>query len=308
MSGGQVRSGRSVPAPGRPFYARALSLRHLNPGGVLCFLFFEGTIALGVLLALAELTTWWSVLVLPVTVAAMVKINDAVAGALVRSGSRSRGPSGAFQGPGTGASQPVHSAPGQPVVGRAAVSGAGRGASGAAVPVGPEAPPHRGSVYHGGFPYRGNGPVNSGIGSAAGPGPGPIAGHGGYAAHVGPPASPVAGPLRPAVPGQVDGPGPAQRRERVERTDPQRYGAHHRDSGRISVAEPTAPGMRSPNSPPIGFADPARRRAEEQHTGWTAERTEPESERQESAERADHPAAPRSPDSRGRQSADRRYG
>ncbi|MCO1597363.1 hypothetical protein M8C17_19615 [Micromonospora sp. RHAY321] len=69
----------------RPLYARLLGLRFVNPGGVLCFLFFEGTIALAVLLALAELVTWWAVLVLPAVVAAMVKLNDMVAAMVVRS-------------------------------------------------------------------------------------------------------------------------------------------------------------------------------------------------------------------------------
>ncbi|MEH0933011.1 hypothetical protein [Micromonospora sp. CPCC 205558] len=69
----------------RPLYARLLGLRFVNPGGVLCFLFFEGAIALAVLLALAELVTWWAVLVLPVVVAAMVKLNDMVAAIVVRS-------------------------------------------------------------------------------------------------------------------------------------------------------------------------------------------------------------------------------
>ncbi|PWR08045.1 hypothetical protein DKT68_17125 [Micromonospora acroterricola] len=69
----------------RPLYARLLGLRFVNPGGVLCFLFFEGTVALAVLLALAELVTWWAVLVLPAVVAAMVKLNDMVAAIVVRS-------------------------------------------------------------------------------------------------------------------------------------------------------------------------------------------------------------------------------
>ena len=62
-----------------PLYARVLRLRHIQPGGLLCFLFFEGSVALGVLLALAELAPWWSALVLPVAVALMVKVNDLVA-------------------------------------------------------------------------------------------------------------------------------------------------------------------------------------------------------------------------------------
>ncbi|TWJ20024.1 hypothetical protein [Micromonospora endolithica] len=70
---------------GRPLYARVLRLRVVNPGGVLCFVFFEGAVALAALLALAELVTWWSLLILPATVAAMVKVNDMVAERVVRS-------------------------------------------------------------------------------------------------------------------------------------------------------------------------------------------------------------------------------
>lgn len=66
-----------------PLYARMLRLRHLAPSGLLCFVFLEGAVVLGVLLALAELVSWWGVVVLPVTVALMVKFNDLVAGAIV---------------------------------------------------------------------------------------------------------------------------------------------------------------------------------------------------------------------------------
>ncbi|MEV4483623.1 hypothetical protein [Micromonospora coxensis] len=69
----------------RPLYARALGLRFVNPGGVLCFVFFEGAVALAVLLALAELVSWWAVPVLPLAVAVMVKLNDMVAEWVVRS-------------------------------------------------------------------------------------------------------------------------------------------------------------------------------------------------------------------------------
>jgi hypothetical protein len=88
-------TGHAVPPPAdarhRPLYARTLGLRHLNPSGLLCFLFFEGTIALALLLALAELVTWWGMVVLPVSVAVMVKINDVVAGVLSRSSANSPG-------------------------------------------------------------------------------------------------------------------------------------------------------------------------------------------------------------------------
>jgi len=50
--------------------------------------FFEGALALGVLMALTELVSWWVVPVLPLTVAVMVKLNDVVAGAVERGGGR----------------------------------------------------------------------------------------------------------------------------------------------------------------------------------------------------------------------------
>jgi hypothetical protein len=75
-----IRSRRAPRSRDLPLYARVLGLRHLAPSGLLCFVFLEGTIALGVLLALAELVSWWGVLVLPATVAMMVKLNDVIAG------------------------------------------------------------------------------------------------------------------------------------------------------------------------------------------------------------------------------------
>jgi len=68
----------------QPVYARMLGLRYVTPSGFLCFVFLEGAVALGFLLALAELVNWWGVLVLPLTVAAMVKLNDVVAGVLTQ--------------------------------------------------------------------------------------------------------------------------------------------------------------------------------------------------------------------------------
>ena len=68
-------------AADRPFYARALRLRHLRPSGLLCFVYLEGTLGLGMLFALAEAIPWWSVPMLPAVVAAMVKLNDVIAAA-----------------------------------------------------------------------------------------------------------------------------------------------------------------------------------------------------------------------------------
>ena len=79
-----IRSRRAPVSHDLPLYGRMLGLRHLAPSGFLCFVFLEGAVALGILLALAELVSWWGVLVLPITVAAMVKLNDMVAGVLTR--------------------------------------------------------------------------------------------------------------------------------------------------------------------------------------------------------------------------------
>jgi len=76
-TGGVARTRRSM-------YARLLRLRYVRLSALMSFLLFEGTIAVAVLLALAELVSWWAVAVLPVAVAATVKFNDVVTGALLR--------------------------------------------------------------------------------------------------------------------------------------------------------------------------------------------------------------------------------
>nr|BFE65454.1 hypothetical protein GCM10020063_099800 [Dactylosporangium thailandense] len=74
-----------------PLYVRALRLRHLHVGGFVSFLLFECMIAAGVLLALAELVSWWAVPVLPAVVAIMVKVNDMVIGGSRRARALARG-------------------------------------------------------------------------------------------------------------------------------------------------------------------------------------------------------------------------
>ncbi|WP_133884188.1 hypothetical protein [Glycomyces sp. NRRL B-16210] len=76
----EYRHGR-VARPRRPWYARTLRLKHLHLSNLWCVVLFEGSIALAMLMALTELVTWWVVLVLPLGVAAMVKLNDVIAGA-----------------------------------------------------------------------------------------------------------------------------------------------------------------------------------------------------------------------------------
>ncbi|WP_203701804.1 hypothetical protein [Asanoa iriomotensis] len=83
---------------GRPFYARALRLKHINPSSTVCFVFLEGATAFAVILALAELIPFWGVVLLPICIAAMVKVNDVVAGAAVRA-AESRGGGGFVRRP-----------------------------------------------------------------------------------------------------------------------------------------------------------------------------------------------------------------
>jgi len=84
VTGRLLTAFRSAPAHNqqRPLYARILRLRHVEPGKVLCALFFEGSIVLAMLLAFADLVSWWGVLATPAVVAAMVKLNDVVVGRL----------------------------------------------------------------------------------------------------------------------------------------------------------------------------------------------------------------------------------
>jgi len=73
-----------VTAPGRPLYFRLLGVKHLRAGPVAAFVLFEGSIAAGALLALADVVTWWGFIAIPIVVAIMVKIHDRVARALVQ--------------------------------------------------------------------------------------------------------------------------------------------------------------------------------------------------------------------------------
>jgi hypothetical protein len=66
------------------WYARVLRLRHTHPGGIVCFLLLEGSFAIAALMALAELVNWWAVVLLPLTIAIFVKINDVIAGIFSR--------------------------------------------------------------------------------------------------------------------------------------------------------------------------------------------------------------------------------
>ncbi len=66
----------------RPLYIRLLRLRHIEPNTVQRALLGEGSIAVAVLLVLADLASAWTLLVLPLAVAGVVKANDGLAGFL----------------------------------------------------------------------------------------------------------------------------------------------------------------------------------------------------------------------------------
>jgi hypothetical protein len=64
----------------RPAYARVLRLRHTGLARWQAVLLFDAALVVGVLLALAEVATAWTPVVLPAVVALVVKAYDVVAG------------------------------------------------------------------------------------------------------------------------------------------------------------------------------------------------------------------------------------
>jgi hypothetical protein len=66
----------------RPLYPRLLHLQHIHPNAWQRAVLGEGALALAALLVLADLATAWTLLVLPVAVAVVVKAHDLLAGAL----------------------------------------------------------------------------------------------------------------------------------------------------------------------------------------------------------------------------------
>lgn len=68
----------------RPLYPRLLRLRHIKLNAWQRALLGEGAVALAVVLVLADLASAWTLLVLPVAVALLVKAHDVLAGVLAR--------------------------------------------------------------------------------------------------------------------------------------------------------------------------------------------------------------------------------
>lgn len=67
-----------------PLYPRLLRLRHVHPNAWQRAALGEGAIGAGVLLSMADLASAWSIVALPVAVAAVVKAHDLLQGLLDR--------------------------------------------------------------------------------------------------------------------------------------------------------------------------------------------------------------------------------
>jgi len=66
----------------QPLYPRLLRLQHVHPNAWQRAVLLEGALAVGVLLALAELASAWTVVALPLAVAGVVKAHDLLQGLL----------------------------------------------------------------------------------------------------------------------------------------------------------------------------------------------------------------------------------
>ena len=81
-----------------PLYPRLLRLRHVAPNAWQRAVLGEGALAVAVLLVLADVATAWTLVALPLAVAAVVKAHDALAGFLAP---QVPSPAGARQGQAT---------------------------------------------------------------------------------------------------------------------------------------------------------------------------------------------------------------
>jgi len=71
-----------APVEKAPLYPKLLRLRHVHPNAWQRALLGEGMAIVGLLLAMADLASAWSIVVLPVAVAVVVKAHDVLAGHL----------------------------------------------------------------------------------------------------------------------------------------------------------------------------------------------------------------------------------
>lgn len=65
-----------------PLYWRLLRLKHVHPNGWQRALLVEGVFGVAAVLTLADVATAWTLVALPLAVAAVVKLNDVIAGML----------------------------------------------------------------------------------------------------------------------------------------------------------------------------------------------------------------------------------
>lgn len=72
------------PAAKVPLYPRLLRLQHVQPNAWQRAVLGEGALGVGVLLAMADLASAWTIVALPVAVAAVVKGHDLLQGLLER--------------------------------------------------------------------------------------------------------------------------------------------------------------------------------------------------------------------------------
>ena len=70
------------PPAKRPLYPRLLRLQHIKPNAWQRAALGEGALGVGVLLAMADLASAWTIIALPVAVAGVVKAHDGLQGLL----------------------------------------------------------------------------------------------------------------------------------------------------------------------------------------------------------------------------------
>ena len=76
----------ATPDKKKPLYPRLLRLRHVHPNAWQRAALGEGALAVAAVLVLADLASAWTLLVLPVAVAVVVKAHDVLAGMLSATG------------------------------------------------------------------------------------------------------------------------------------------------------------------------------------------------------------------------------
>jgi hypothetical protein len=80
VAGSAETASPHVEAKSRPLYWRILRLRHVHPNGWQRAILGEGAIAVAAILVLADRASAWILVVLPLTVALVVKGHDVLAG------------------------------------------------------------------------------------------------------------------------------------------------------------------------------------------------------------------------------------